>query len=159
MHKIIQLLGALIGALLGFVLGLLILSGTDVIAQPNRPAFLMAMVAASLLFSYLAIPYITVYPTRWAVDRLGQANAGEFALGVVAIVIGLLMGLLVGVPLSNLGGPIGAGLPVSVAIILALVMLWATLYKRDVLVPALAGVLPGARSRSGPQEVVIDTSA
>ena len=159
MHKIIQLLGALIGALIGFVLGLLILSGTDVIAQPNRPAFLMAMVAASLLFGYLAIPYITVYPTRWAVDRLGQANAGEFALGVVAIVIGLLMGLLVGVPLSNLGGPVGAVLPVAAAIILALVMLWATLYKRDVLVPALSGVLPGARSRSGPQEVVIDTSA
>ena len=60
MHKIIQLLGALIGALLGFVLGLLILSDTDVITQPNRPAFLMAMVAASLLFGYLAIPYITV---------------------------------------------------------------------------------------------------
>ena len=67
----------------------------------------MAIVAASLLFGYLAIPYITVYPTRWAVDRLSRANAGEFALGVIAIVIGLLMGLLVGVPLSNLGGAAG----------------------------------------------------
>ena len=45
------------------------------------------------------------------------------------------------------------------AIILALVMLWATLYKRDVLVPALSGLLPGVRSRSSPQEVVIDASA
>ena len=106
----------------------------------------MAMVAASLLFGYLAIPYITVYPTRWAVDRLAQANAGEFALGVIAIVIGLLMGVLVGVPLSSLGGAVGPLLPAVVAVILALVMLWATLYKRDVLVPALAGVLPGARS-------------
>jgi uncharacterized protein YacL len=160
MHKIIQLLGALVGALFGIALGLLILDrAPDLIAVPNRPAFLMAIVVASLLFGYLAVPYITVYPTRWAVDRLSRANAGEFALGVVAIVIGLLMGLLVGVPLSNLGGPVGAVLPVAVAIILALVMLWATLYKRDVLIPALAGVLPGARSRSGPQEVVIDTSA
>ncbi|HEX5578937.1 MAG TPA: PIN domain-containing protein [Candidatus Limnocylindria bacterium] len=150
----------MLGALFGFVLGLLILSAApDVIAQPNRPAFLMAMVAASLLFGYLAIPYITVYPTRWAVDRLSQANAGEFALGVIAIVIGLLMGLLVGVPLSNLGGVAGALLPVAVAVILALVMLWATLYKRDVLLPALSGLLPGVRARTGPQEVVIDTSA
>jgi uncharacterized protein YacL len=160
MHKIIQLLGALIGTLIGFVLGLLLLSrAPDVIAQPNRPAFLMAMVVASLLFGYLAIPYITVYPTRWAVDRLGQANAGEFALGVAAIVVGLLMGLLVGVPLANLGGTAGALLPAATAIILALVMLWATLYKRDVLVPALSGLVPGVRGRSGPQEVVIDTSA
>ena len=82
----------------------------------------MAIVVASLLFGYLAVPYITVYPTRWAVDRLSRANAGEFALGVIAIVIGLLMGLLVGVPLSNLGGAVGAVLPVAVAIILALVV-------------------------------------
>ena len=129
MHKIIQLLGALIGTLIGFVLGMLILQrAPGLIGDANRPAFLMAMVVAALLFGYLAIPYITVYPTRWAVDRLGQANAGEFALGVAAIVIGLLMGLLVGVPLSNLGEPLGSLLPAAVAVILALVMLWATLY-------------------------------
>jgi uncharacterized protein YacL len=160
MNKIIQLVGALLGTFVGFGLGLLILDRTpDVVALPNRPAFLMALVAASLLFGYLAIPYITVYPTRWAVDRLAQAGAAEFALGVLAVVVGLLMGLLVGVPLSALGGTAGALLPPAAAIILALGMLWATLYKRDVLVPALAAVLPGARSRSGPQEVVIDTSA
>ena len=108
MHKIIQLLGALVGALFGIALGLLILDrAPELIAVPNRPAFLMAIVVASLLFGYLAVPYITVYPTRWAVDRLSRANAGEFALGVIAIVIGLLMGLLVGVPLSNLGGAVG----------------------------------------------------
>jgi uncharacterized protein YacL len=38
-------------------------------------------------------------------------------------------------------------------------MLWATLYKRDVLIPALSGVLPGARRGAGTQQVVIDTSA
>jgi uncharacterized protein YacL len=119
----------------------------------------MALVAASLLFGYLAIPYITVYPTRWAIDRLAEAGAAEYSLGVGAVVVGLLMGLLVGVPLSALGGTAGALLPPGAAIILALGLLWATLYKRDVLVPALAGVLPGAKGRSGPQQVVIDTSA
>jgi uncharacterized protein YacL len=160
MNKIIQLVGALLGTFFGFGLGLLILSrAPDMVAVPNRPAFFTAVVVASLLFGYLAIPYITVYPTRWAVDRLAQAGAAEFALGVSAVVVGLLMGLLVGVPLSALGGTLGALLPPGVAVGLALVMLWATLYKRDVLVPALAGILPGGRTRSGPQEVVIDTSA
>jgi uncharacterized protein YacL len=160
MTKVIQLAGALLGTLFGFVLGLLVLSRAPTLVDvPNRPAFLMAMVVASLLFGYLAIPYITVYPTRWAVDRLAQAGAAEYALGVLAVVVGLLMGLLVGVPLSSLGGTAGALLPPLAAILLALGMLWATLYKKDVLVPVLGGVLPGGRGRSGPQEVVIDTSA
>ena len=160
MTKVIQLAGALLGTLFGFVLGLLVLSrAPELVELPNRPAFLMAMVAASLLFGYLAIPYITVYPTRWAVDRLAQAGAAEYALGVLAVVVGLLMGLLVGVPLSALGGTAGALLPPVAAILLALGMLSATLYKKDVLVPVLGGVLPGGRGRTGPQEVVIDTSA
>jgi uncharacterized protein YacL len=160
MTKVVQLAGALLGTLFGFVLGLLVLSrAPELVEVPNRPAFLMAMVAASLLFGYLAIPYITVYPTRWAVDRLAQAGAAEYGLGVLAVIVGLLMGLLVGVPLSALGGTAGALLPPVAAILLALGMLWATLYKKDVLVPVLGGVLPGGRARSGPQEVVIDTSA
>ena len=159
MTRIIQLAGALLGTFFGFGLGLLILERAQgVVSGPNRPAFLMAVVAASLLFGYLAIPYITVYPARWAVDRLAQADAAEFALGVAAIVVGLLMGLLVGVPLSALGGTPGAILPPLVAVLLALGMLAATLYKREALIPALGGLLPGAIRRSGVQLVVIDTS-
>src|SRR5215208_3410510 len=109
MNKVIQLLGALLGTLFGFVLGLLILDrAPDMVAGENRSAFLMALVAASFLFGYLAIPYITVYPARWVVDRLARADAAEYALGVLALVVGLLMGLLVGVPLSALGGTLGA---------------------------------------------------
>ena len=76
MTKIIQLVGALLGTLLGFALGLLILQkSSTLIDAPNRPAFLMAMVAATLLFGYLAIPYVTVRPARWAVDRLAAGRA------------------------------------------------------------------------------------
>ncbi len=162
MTKIIQLVGALLGTFFGFGLGLLILERAgDLVSAPNRPAFLMAVVAASLLFGYLAIPYITVYPARWAVDRIAQAGAAEYALGVAAIVIGLLMGLLVGVPLSALGGTLGAILPPIAAILLALAMLWTTLYKRDVLLPALGNLLPAGVARGRRQQglVVIDTSA
>jgi uncharacterized protein YacL len=160
MTRIIQLVGALLGTLFGFGLGLLILErATDVVSAPNRPAFLMAVVAASLLFGYLAIPYITVYPTRWAIDRIGAAGAGDFALGVAAIVVGLMMGLLLGVPLAALGGAAGAILPPVAAVVLAGLMLWATLYKRDVLLPAFASYLPGGRRRSSPGTVAVDTSA
>ena len=47
-----------------------------------------------------------------------------------------------------------------VALFLAFLMLAATMSKRDVLLPAFAGILPGARRRGGPStRVVIDTSA
>lgn len=160
MTRIIQLVGALLGTLFGFGLGLLILERAgDVVSAPNRPAFLMAVVAASLLFGYLAIPYITVYPTRWAIDRIAAAGAGDFALGVAAIVVGLVMGLLLGVPLASLGGAAGAILPPVAAVGLAGLMLWATLYKRDVLLPAFTSYLPGARRRASPGTVAVDTSA
>ena len=160
MTKIIQLVGSLLGTVFGFGLGLLILErASGSISQANRPAFLVAIVVASLLFGYLAIPYITVRPARWAVDRLAQAGAGDFALGVGSIVIGLLMGVLAGIPLSSIGGTAGSILPPAVAVILALGMLGATIYKRDVLVPAMAGILPGGRRRGGPQLVVLDTSS
>jgi uncharacterized protein YacL len=162
MTKIIQLLGALVGTFIGFGFGLLILERSgDVVSPPNRPAFLMAVVAASLLFGYLAIPYVTVYPTRWAVRRIGAAGAGDYAIGVAALIIGLLMGLLLGAPLAGLGEPWGVILPPAVSIGLALAMLAATMYKRDVLLSSLGGLLPGARRRGGgsPTKVVVDTSA
>ena len=160
MIKIVQFVGALLGTLLGFALGLLVLErAPGVISQPNKPAFLMAMVAATLLFGYLAIPYVTVRPARWAVDRLAQAGAGEFALGVAAVGVGLLMGVFAGLPLSSIGGWAGSVLPPVVAVVLALGLLSATIYKRDVLLPAFAGILPGTRRRGAFSLIVIDTSS
>jgi uncharacterized protein YacL len=160
MTRIIQLLGALLGTLLGFALGLALLQRAgDLIAPGNRPAFLTAFVVATLLFGYLAIPYITIYPARRAIEKLSEAGAGEFALGVGAIVVGLVMGLLLGVPLAQVGGIVGQWGPPIVALLLAGLMLAATMYKRDVLLAAFGGILPGARKRGAPTRVVVDTSA
>lgn len=160
MTRIIQLVGALLGTLLGFVLGLTLLRRAgDLIEEGNRPAFLTAFVVASLLFGYLAIPYITVYPARRAVEKLSEANAGEFALGVAAVVIGLVMGVLLGVPLAQIDGVLGSVAPPVVALLLAGLMLAATMYKRDVLLPALVGLIPGGRGHAASNRVVIDTSA
>ncbi|HSJ00573.1 MAG TPA: PIN domain-containing protein, partial [Patescibacteria group bacterium] len=160
MTRIIQLTGALLGTLIGFALGLALLQRAgDLIDEANRPAFLTAFVVATLLFGYLAIPYITIYPVRRAVEKLSEAGAGEFALGVAAVVIGLLMGVLVGIPLAQVGGVLGSVGPPVVSLFLAFLMLAATMSKRDVLLPAFGGIIPGAR-RTGPStRVVIDTSA
>ncbi len=158
--RIIQLTGALLGTLIGFALGLALLQRVgDLIGDSNRVAFLVAFVVVMFLFGYLAIPYITIYPTRRAVEKLSEADAGEFALGVGAIVVGLLMGVLIGVPLSAVGGVIGTYGPPIVALWLAVIMLGAAWYKRDVLLPAFGGLLPGGRGRGPVNRVVIDTSA
>lgn len=160
MTKLIQILGALAGTIGGLVLGVVLLSQAGTLIEAgNRPAFLTAFVVASLLFGYLAIPYITVYPTRWAIAQLAHAGAGEYGLGVAALIVGLVMGLLLGVPLAQLGGVAGAILPPLAALLLAAVMLAATLFKRDVLLPAVTGLLPGTRRAAHPQQVVVDTSA
>jgi uncharacterized protein YacL len=160
MTRIVQFLGALLGTLVGFALGLALLQRAGQLIEPaNRPAFLTAFVVATLLFGYLAIPYITIYPARRAVEKLAEAGAGEFALGVGAIVVGLLMGVLIGVPLAQVGGAIGSVGPPLLSVLLAGLMLAATLYKRDVLLSAFAGLIPGTRSRAASNRVVVDTSA
>jgi uncharacterized protein YacL len=159
MQTIVRLSGALLGIILGFGLGLLILDRTgDLIGSPNRPAFLVAIVVATLLFGYLAIPYVTLYPTRWAVGRLSEAGAAEFVLGVAGILIGLLMGALIGIPLSQLEGPLGAALPVIVSLMLGAIMAGAFMYKREAILKAISGLTPGGR-RGSPNKVVVDTSA
>jgi uncharacterized protein YacL len=159
MKRFIQLVGALLGAFLGLGLGLWLLAhGGDVIAPPNRPAFLTAFVVALLLFGYLAIPYVTTYPARRFADLLAEAEGSEFALGVVGVIAGLVMGLLLGVPLAQLAPPWGQILPPVGAIALAGVVGWAFVHRRGVLAPALGHLLPGGR-KSGPTEVVVDTSA
>jgi uncharacterized protein YacL len=160
MTRIIQLTGAMLGTLVGFALGLALLQRAgDLVLPANRPAFLTAFVVATLLFGYLAIPYITIYPVRRAVEKLAEAGAGEFALGVAAILVGLVMGLLIGVPLAQLGGVAGSVAPPVVALFLAAMMLIITMSKRDVLLPAFAGFIPGGRGRGPSTRVVIDTSA
>jgi uncharacterized protein YacL len=161
MAIVIRLFGALVGTLFGFALGLGILEQyPTAISEPNRAAFLVAMVAATFLFGYLAIPYVTVYPTRWAIEQVAHAGADDFALGVLAIIVGLVMGLLLGVPLASLEGLPGQILPPVASILLAAALLWATLSKKDALLPAFQSLLPGGRRKRGQtQLVVIDTSA
>lgn len=159
MTAFIRLGGALLGTFVGFFLGITILErfGSS-IDLANRPALLVAIVVAALLFGYLAIPYATVYPTRWAVGRLAESEASTFSLGVTGIVIGLVMGVLLGIPLSKLDPPYGTVLPIISALLLAMAMSWLLLFKRATIVGALSGLVPSRRGKMS-QLVVLDTSA
>ncbi len=161
MTRIIQLLGAVTGTVLGFAIGLTLLDRAHGLLTPaNAPAFLTAFVVTGFLFGYLLSPYLTVYPANRAKERLGEAGAGEFALGVGAIVVGLVMGLLIGVPLASAGGTLGSIGPPVVAVVLAGLMLAATLFKRRELLAAFDGLLaPSGRRRGPSNRVVVDTSA
>ena len=161
MIRIVQLVGALAGTIVGFLLGFALLQRAEDLVQPaNRPAFLTAFTVAGFLFGYLLSPYFTVYPTRRAMERLGEAGAGEFALGVAAIVVGLVMGVLIGAPLASMDGTLGSVGPPVVAVVLATAMLAVTMYKRDVLLAAFDGLRLGhGRARAAGNRVVIDTSA
>jgi uncharacterized protein YacL len=159
MLAIVRLSGALLGTFFGFALGLLILDRFSQGLDPALwPAVLVAVVVASLLFGYLAIPYATIYPTRWAVGRVADSEASTFALGVSGIVLGLVIGVLVGIPLAKLDPPWGTVLPIVVALVLAVAMSWLLLLKRESLLRAMGSVVPGTRRRMS-QAVVVDTSA
>ncbi|MCA1588687.1 MAG: hypothetical protein LC744_08605 [Chloroflexi bacterium] len=161
MTRLIQLLGAVTGTVLGFAIGLTLLdSAHDLLTPANAPAFLTAFVVTGFLFGYLLSPYLTVYPANRAKERLGEAGAGEFAMGVGAIVVGLVMGLLIGVPLASAGGSIGSLGPPVVAVVLAGLMLAATLFKRREIPAAFDGLLaPPGRRRGLSNPVVVDTRA
>lgn len=161
MTRIIQLLGALAGTVIGFAVGLTLLEqAADVLTPANAPAFLSAFVVTGFLFGYLLSPYLTVYPANRAKARIGEAGAGEFALGVAAIVVGLVMGLLIGVPLASVGGTLGSFGPPLVALVLAGTMLAVTMFKKRELLAAFDGLLsPPGRRRGPSNRVVVDTSA
>jgi uncharacterized protein YacL len=68
------------------------------------------------------------------------------------------MGALIGIPLAALGGDLGTWVPVIVSLLLAAIMAGAFVYKRESIMKAITGFVPGAR-RGAPTTVVVDTSA
>ena len=162
MNKIIQFVGALLGTLFGsrWACSSSTARRRHHRGAPNRPAFLMALWSPPRCCSATSPSRTSPsIPARWAVDQLAQAGAGEYALGVIALVVGLLMGLLVGVPLSAAGRTAGACSPGRWLILLA---------ARDAVVhhvqattswQAMGRLSAGWPGASGRKEVVVDTSA
>ena len=167
MIRYIRVLGAALGGLIGLALALAgdrgLFAGSD-----YAGALLAAWVIAWIVVGFGLLPYLTVVPAMWLINRVEELSTAEFVTAIAGLLIGLLMGLLLGFPLSGIEGPIGTWGPLAVSIFLGLGMLGLTVAKRrDLIVAAEAvGLLRRRDSgdgregrRSGEPHIVVDTSA
>jgi len=159
----------LLGAALGGLVGLGIASANDGIfaGSDYAGALLAVWVVAWIVVGFGVLPYLTVVPATWLIQRVEELSTAEFVTAVIGFLLGLLMGLLLGFPLSNFPQPWGQILPLAVSLSLGLGMVGLTVAKRkDLVIAAEAlGIFRrpepdrDARSRSGDPHIVVDTSA
>ncbi len=159
----------LLGAALGGIFGLALATSIPAMFNPDNPwagAYLAVWVVAWIVVGFAILPYLTVVPAGWLIERVQELSTAEFVTAVVGLLVGLLMGLLLGTPLAQLPPPAGTWLPVAVSIILGLGMLGLTVAKRaDLVLAAEALGLSDRRraqpapDRAGDPHIVVDTSA
>jgi len=159
----------LLGAALGGLVGLGIASANDGIfaGSDYAGALLAVWVVAWIVVGFGVLPYLTVVPATWLIQRVEELSTAEFVTAVIGFLLGLLMGLLLGFPLSNFPEPWGQILPLAVSLSLGLGMVGLTVAKRkDLVIAAEAlGIFRrpepdrDASARSGDPHIVVDTSA
>jgi uncharacterized protein YacL len=163
--RYIRLLGAALGGLIGIVLAS---AGQGLFRDASYSgALLAAWVVAWIVVGFAILPYLTIVPATWLIERVEALSTAEFVTAVVGLLIGLLMGLLLGFPLSGFPEPYGTWLPLGVSLFLGLGMMGLTVAKRgDLLIAAEAvGLIrkpdttAAATARSGDPRIVVDTSA
>ncbi|HSG87555.1 MAG TPA: PIN domain-containing protein [Candidatus Limnocylindrales bacterium] len=163
MIRNIRLLGAAVGGIFGLGLAA---SLPDFSSGDNGGALLAAWVVAWVVVGFALLPYLTVVPAAWIVQRTQELSTAEFVTAVAGLLVGLLMGLLLGIPLSQIEGPLGDILPLAVSIILGFGMVGLTVAKREDLVAAAEaiGIFRPQRhveeaAGAGEPRIVVDTSA
>ena len=114
----------LLGAALGGLVGLGIASANDGIFAGSgyAGALLAVWVVAWIVVGFGVLPYLTVVPATWLIQRVEELSTAEFVTAVIGFLLGLLMGLLLGFPLSNFPEPWGQILPLAVSLSLGLGM-------------------------------------
>jgi uncharacterized protein YacL len=161
--RTIRVLGAALGAFIGLGLAAI---GTGLFNDLNNAGFILAAwTIAWMIVGFAVLPYLTIVPAGWLIQRVQELSTAEFVTAVLGLLIGLLLGLLLGLPLSNVEGPLGTWLPLGVSLFLGLGMMGLTVAKRDDLIAAAEGAglirRPGAQTpaeREGEPRIVVDTS-
>ncbi len=165
MIRYIRLLGAALGSVTGLAIAA---SGEGLFRESDYAGALLAgWVVAWIVVGFAILPYLTVVPATWLIERVEELSTAEFVTAVVGLLLGLLMGLLLGFPLAGLAPPFGTWLPLGVSVFLGLGMVGLTVAKRrDLLMAAEAVGLvrrpqtPGEHGLShGDPRIVVDTSA
>ena len=164
MIRSIRVLGAALGGLVGIALAstnYALFQGTT-----GEGALLATWVVAWIVVGFSILPYLTVVPAGWLVNRVQELSTAEFVTAVVGLLLGLLMGLLLGLPLAAFPAPLGTWLPLGVSLFLGLGMVGLTVAKRHDLVVAAEAIglvrRPHEAStgeRAGDPRIVVDTSA
>jgi uncharacterized protein YacL len=86
------------------------------------------------IFGLIVTPYITIYPFRWARNRLKLMPPLDLVSLAGGLFVGLLLGALLSWPLSLLPGWLGQVAPTVVTLLLAYLGVYAAMQrKRDVL--------------------------
>jgi uncharacterized protein YacL len=160
----IRVLGAALGGLIGIALAstnYALFQGTTA-----EGALLATWVVAWIVVGFSILPYLTVVPAGWLVNRVQELSTAEFVTAVVGLLLGLLMGLLLGLPLAAFPAPLGTWLPLGVSLFLGLGMVGLTVAKRHDLILAAEAIGLVRRptentggERSGDPRIVVDTSA
>jgi uncharacterized protein YacL len=160
--RTIRVLGAALGAFVGLGLAAI---GTGLFTDVEYAgAILAAWTIAWLIVGFAVLPYLTVVPATWIINRVQELSTAEFVASVLGLLVGLLLGLLLGLPLSNVEGPLGTWLPLGVSLFLGLGMMGLTVAKRFDLIAAAEGAglvrRPSAEAdrRAGEPRIVVDTS-
>ena len=158
----IRVLGAALGAFVGLSLASI---GPGLFTDLPYAGFLLAAwTIAWLIVGFALLPYLTVVPAGWLVQRVQELSTAEFVAAVLGLLVGLLAGLLMGMPLSNVEGPLGTWLPLGVSLFLGLGMMGLTVAKRLDLIAAAEGAGLVRRpkqdgdERAGDLRIVVDTS-
>jgi uncharacterized protein YacL len=152
----IRVLGAALGGLIGIALAstnYALFQGTTA-----EGALLATWVVAWIVVGFSILPYLTVVPAGWLVNRVQELSTAEFVTAVV--------GLLLGLPLAAFPAPLGTWLPLGTSLFLGLGMVGLTVAKRHDLILAAEAIglvrrpseSTGAE-RSGDPRIVVDTSA
>lgn len=159
------MLGAALGGIVGLALVSVIREGFS--GFETTGFLIAAWVLAWLVVGFAILPYLTVVPAGWLVNKVQELSTAEFVTAVAGLLLGLVMGLLLGLPLSRLDPPLGTWLPLAVSLILGLGMVGLTVAKRADLVMAAEAFGFFRRSdskgqegvRKGDPHIVVDTSA
>lgn len=162
MIRSIRILGAALGALVGLSLAV---TGTGLFSSVDYPGFFLAAWTISwIVVGFSLLPYLTVVPARWLMERVQELSTAEFVAAILGLFVGLLLGLLLSLPLAQIEGPLGTWLPLGISLFLGLGMMGLVVAKRFDLIAAAEGAglirrpSTTADAREGDPRIVVDTS-
>ena len=152
------LVGAVALGVAGWQLGELISSRTS--DEAGYIPWGLAFTLGGVLLGALAMPFAVFKPLGKALNTLNQIPASTLMAATGGLVVGLVIAVLISIPLINLEGWLGWGIPLIISFSLGALGLWLGAQREA----AVRGVMPrGAlgspAGASANGRILVDTSA